>query len=81
MSEDRELDTTGGRFPLFDYRLRQDGREWTVLHTGTVLNGAWASTPLTVTSNGKNVLALHAGTTAVQVVVLEQDSSTKKTVR
>jgi predicted nicotinamide N-methyase len=34
---DNELDTTGGKFPLFDYRLRQGGREWTILHTGTVL--------------------------------------------
>lgn len=31
------LDTTAGKFPLLDYRLRQGGREWTVLHTGAVL--------------------------------------------
>jgi predicted nicotinamide N-methyase len=42
MSEpkDQELDTTGGRFRLFDYRLRRAGREWTVLHTGAVLTEA-----------------------------------------
>jgi methyltransferase-like protein 23 len=38
--KDQELDTTGGRFQLFDYRLRRAGREWTVLHTGTVLTEA-----------------------------------------
>src|SRR3954449_12144843 len=36
-SEDQGLETSGGRFRLFDYRLRQGGREWTVLHTGAVL--------------------------------------------
>ncbi|WP_435009563.1 class I SAM-dependent methyltransferase [Tundrisphaera lichenicola] len=35
---DHELETSGGKFPLFDYRLRQGGSEWTVLHTGTVLS-------------------------------------------
>jgi methyltransferase-like protein 23 len=39
-SEDRVLDTSGGRFPLFDYRLRQGGQEWTALHTGAVLTKA-----------------------------------------
>lgn len=39
-SSDHELDTTGGKFRLFDYRLRQDGREWTILHTGAVLTDA-----------------------------------------
>jgi methyltransferase-like protein 23 len=34
------LDTSGGKFPLFDYRLREGGREWTVLHTGAVLTMA-----------------------------------------
>jgi predicted nicotinamide N-methyase len=38
--KDHELDTSGGKFPLFDYRLRRDGREWTVLHTGAVLTQA-----------------------------------------
>ena len=38
--EDQQLDTSGGKFPLFDYRLRKDGREWTVLHTGAVLTEA-----------------------------------------
>ena len=38
--EDQRLDTSGGKFPLFDYRLRRDGREWTVLHTGAVLTEA-----------------------------------------
>ena len=38
--DDRALDTSGGRFPLFDYRLRKGGREWTVLHTGFVLTEA-----------------------------------------
>ena len=40
LSEDPGLDTSGGRFPLFEYRLRDGGREWTVLHTGTVLTEA-----------------------------------------
>lgn len=31
------LATTGGDFALFEYRLRQGGREWSVLHTGVVL--------------------------------------------
>jgi predicted nicotinamide N-methyase len=31
------LDTSAGEFPLHEYRLRQGGREWTVLHTGAVL--------------------------------------------
>jgi predicted nicotinamide N-methyase len=39
-SDDRVLDTTGDRFPLRDYRLRQGGREWTVLHVGAVLTAA-----------------------------------------
>ncbi len=34
------LSTTGGDFPLHEYRLRQQGREWTVLHTGVVLTSA-----------------------------------------
>ncbi len=38
--EDLRLDTSAGKFPLFDYRLRQGGREWTVLHTGAVLTDA-----------------------------------------
>lgn len=31
------LPTTGGDFPLLSYRLRAGDREWTVLHTSTVL--------------------------------------------
>ena len=31
------LETTGGQFPLQEYRLREGGREWAVLHTGAVL--------------------------------------------
>jgi predicted nicotinamide N-methyase/predicted nucleic acid-binding protein len=31
------LSTTAGDFPLHEYRLRQAGREWTILHTGAVL--------------------------------------------
>ena len=38
--DDHVLDTTGGTFPLFDYRLRQGEREWTVLHAGAVLTEA-----------------------------------------
>jgi predicted nicotinamide N-methyase len=34
------LDTTGGEFRLQEYRLLQGGREWTALHTGTVLTFA-----------------------------------------
>src|SRR4028118_1623621 len=34
------LDTSAGAFPLHEYRLRQGGREWTVLHTATVLTRA-----------------------------------------
>jgi predicted nicotinamide N-methyase len=36
--EEPVLETTGGTFRLFDYRLRQQGREWTVLHAGAVLS-------------------------------------------
>src|SRR3954471_9299348 len=36
----QDLDTSVGKFPLLDYRLRQGGREWTVLHTGAVLTEA-----------------------------------------
>lgn len=35
--DDRELETSGGSFPLLEYRLRQGGREWAVLHAGAVL--------------------------------------------
>jgi methyltransferase-like protein 23 len=31
------LDTSGGEFKLQEYRMRQGGSEWTVLHTGAVL--------------------------------------------
>jgi methyltransferase-like protein 23 len=31
------LDTSTGEFEVQDYRLRRGGREWTVLHTETVL--------------------------------------------
>ncbi len=39
-SEDGILNTTGGTFPLREYRLRRGGREWTVWHAGAVLTGA-----------------------------------------
>src|SRR5436305_7542107 len=32
------LDTSAREFPLQECRLRQDGREWAVLHTGAVLS-------------------------------------------
>jgi len=31
------LHTSGGEFPLDEYRLRAAGREWSILHTGAVL--------------------------------------------
>ncbi len=34
------LTTATGKFPLKEYRLRQGGREWTVLHTDAVLTPA-----------------------------------------
>lgn len=34
------LRTSTGEFPLQEYRLRQGGREWTILHTGAVLTYA-----------------------------------------
>ncbi len=34
------LHTSTGEFPLHEYRLRQAGREWTILHTGAVLTHA-----------------------------------------
>ncbi len=37
---DEILDTTGGEFPLYEYRLHQGDREWSVLHTGVVLTPA-----------------------------------------
>ena len=33
----RSLQTSAGEFPLHEYRLRSDGREWTILHAGAVL--------------------------------------------
>jgi methyltransferase-like protein 23 len=38
MSGPSTLDTSAGEFTLQEYRLRQAGREWTVLHTGAVLS-------------------------------------------
>jgi methyltransferase-like protein 23 len=38
--QDPELDTTGGKFRLVDYRLWSADREWTILHTGAVLTEA-----------------------------------------
>jgi len=32
------LCTSTGEFPLYEYRLRASGREWSVLHTGAVLS-------------------------------------------
>jgi predicted nicotinamide N-methyase len=32
------LDTTGGEFPLHEYRLREAGHEWSILHTGAILD-------------------------------------------
>lgn len=37
MSDPERLRTTIGDFPLEEYRLRVEGREWSVLHTGAVL--------------------------------------------
>jgi methyltransferase-like protein 23 len=36
--EQRMLRTTTGDFPLNEYRLRLAGREWSILHVGTVLS-------------------------------------------
>ncbi len=36
--EQRVLRTTAGEFPLNEYRLRLAGREWSILHAGTVLS-------------------------------------------
>jgi methyltransferase-like protein 23 len=36
-SSAKVLETSAGEFNLQEYRLRQGGREWTVLHTGAVL--------------------------------------------
>src|ERR1044072_2717425 len=32
------LQTTAGDFPLHEYRLRQGGHEWTILHRGAVIS-------------------------------------------
>jgi predicted nicotinamide N-methyase len=48
---DRELDTTGGKIPLFQYCLRRDGREWTVLHAGAVLTTTDESQAISSTTN------------------------------
>ncbi|MHB1556768.1 MAG: class I SAM-dependent methyltransferase [Isosphaeraceae bacterium] len=45
------LATTGGDFPLHEYRLRQQGREWTVLHSGAVLTREDESRLLEVREN------------------------------
>ena len=34
------LRTTTGEFPLQEYRLRQSGRDWSILHTGAILTYA-----------------------------------------
>jgi len=34
----RSLQTAAGEFPLNEYRLRLGGREWTILHAGSVLS-------------------------------------------
>ena len=36
--EQRVLRTTAGEFPLNEYRLRLAGREWSILHVGSVLS-------------------------------------------
>lgn len=38
--EQRLLRTTTGDFPLHEYRLRLAGREWSILHVGSVLSRA-----------------------------------------
>lgn len=35
--DQRVLHTSAGEFPLNEYRLRAGGREWTILHVGSVL--------------------------------------------
>ncbi len=45
------LATTGGDFPLHEYRLRQLGREWTILHAGAVLTAEDESRLLEVRDN------------------------------
>ena len=50
-AHDQGLDTTGGKFPLFDYRLRRGGREWTVLHTGAVLTKSDETDAITAKTN------------------------------
>ncbi len=40
MNDPPVLDTTGGEFRLQEYRLRQGGHAWAVLHTGAVLTRA-----------------------------------------
>ena len=39
-SKNPELNTTGGQFPLVEYRLKQGDRQWSVLHTGALLTSA-----------------------------------------
>lgn len=45
------LATTGGDFPLHEYRLHQLGREWTILHAGAVLTADDESRLLKVQDN------------------------------
>lgn len=45
------LATTGGDFSLHEYRLRQQGREWTILHAGAVLTREDESRLLEVREN------------------------------
>lgn len=37
---ERTLQTSAGRVPLHEYRLRMAGREWSILHTGALLTSA-----------------------------------------
>jgi predicted nicotinamide N-methyase len=40
VDDQRVLQTTAGEFPLNEYRLRLGGREWSILHVGSVLTRA-----------------------------------------
>src|SRR3954447_5122554 len=50
-TQSQVLPTSAGEFPLHEYRLRLDGREWTALHTDAVLTHANDESLLSVREN------------------------------
>ncbi len=50
-TENRELDTTGGKLPLVEYILNRGDRQWSVLHTGALLTRTDEAKAISSTTN------------------------------